>query len=217
MPKPIKYSHDELAWIKANCTLPRRQAHQAFCQKFSRDDVSLVNFNSLCKRNGWLTGRTGRYDQGITPWNKGKPMPYNENTARTQFKPGNRPHNTKYAGHERITKDGYVEISINETNPHTGFKRRYVLKHRYLWEKLNGPLPAGMCLKSLDGNKSNADPTNWVAVPRAMLPRLNGRFGRNYDQAEPELKPLILTTAKLEHQVREKRKNKSGEPVGDGE
>ena len=193
------YSDRELTWIERNRTMPRRAAHRAFCDTFGRTDVSFDSFKALCTRKGWRTGRTGRFEKGQEPVNKGKSMPFNANSARTQFKKGRLPHNTKHAGHERISKDGYVEISVEKTNPHTGFERRYVLKHRWLWESENGPLPEGMCLKCLDGDKTNTDPANWEAVPRALLPRLNGRSGRGYDDAEPELKPLIMTTAKLEH------------------
>ena len=70
------------------------------------------------------------------------------------------------------------------------------------------PLPQGMCLKCLDGDKTNTDPSNWKAIPRALLPRLNGRFGRDYDAAPAELKPTILAIAELEHQARTVRKGK---------
>lgn len=139
--RAIRYTEAELAWIEANRALPRRELHAAFCERFSREGVSLANLVSLCKRKGWLTGRSGRFEKGMTPANKGRKMPFHPNTARTQFKPGNRPHNTRWAGHERLSRDGYVEISIEETNPHTGFERRYVLKHRHLWERLHGPVP----------------------------------------------------------------------------
>jgi hypothetical protein len=158
MRKILSYSEQELAWIKKNSKRVRRRTHAEFCHIFERTEVSLSNFNSLCKRMGWMTGRTGHYKKGSTPANKGKTMPYNENSARTRFKKGQTPHNTKYLGHERTTNDGYVEISIDETNPHTGFERRYVLKHKYLWEKKNGPIPEGMCLKSLDGNPTPIPP-----------------------------------------------------------
>lgn len=201
--RAIHYTDEELAWIEANKTMIRREAHAAFCKRFSRTDVSLTNYVALCKRKGWHTGRTGKYIKGQIPANKGKKMPYSPNSARTQFKKGQLPHNTKHLGHERVSKDGYVEISIDEPNPHTGYERRYVLKHRYLFEKANGPLEEGMCLKCLDGDKTNTDPSNWEAVPRALLPRLNGRFGRGYEGASPEAKPVILATAKLEHRARE--------------
>ncbi len=54
----IHYSGPELAWIKRASALPRKEAHRLFCEKFGRDEVTLVHFTSLCKRKGWLTGRT---------------------------------------------------------------------------------------------------------------------------------------------------------------
>lgn len=202
----IRYSAEDLAWIEARKSEPRRALHAAFVARFGRADVTLANFKSLCARKGWLTGRTGCFDAGHVPDNKGKKMPFNPNSARTQFKKGQRPHSTKYLGHERLTKDGYVEVSVAQTNPHTGFERRYVQKHRWEWEKANGPVPKGMCLKCLDADKTNTDPANWELIPRAMLPRLNGRFGRDYDSAPPEVKPVIMTVAKLEHRAREAKK-----------
>lgn len=193
----IPYSPKELAWIQKQCVRPRRELHAQFCRTFRRSDVTLDHVKALCTRRKWKTGRTGCFPKGFTPHNKGKRMPYNANSARTQFKSGRLPHNTKYLGHERVTDDGYVEISVAQTNPHTGFERRYVLKHRYLWERLHGPVPAGHVLKSLDGNRLNTDPSNWIVISRGLLPFLNGRRGPNYDQAAPEVKPAILTLAKL--------------------
>lgn len=197
MRKTLQYTADELDWIKRNAKRVRRRAHADFCQLFARTDVSLSNFNSLCKRMGWMTGRTGHYKTGSTPANKGKPMPYNPNSAATRFKEGQAPHNTKYIGHERVSRDGYVEISIDQVNPHTGYERRYVLKHKHLWEQANGPVPDGMCLKCLDGNRLNTDPSNWELISRRMLPFLNGHRGPHYDTTAPELKPVVMTLAKL--------------------
>lgn len=44
----------------------------------------------------------------------------------------------------------------------------------------------------------NTTARNWELMPRALLHRLNGRFGRGYDSASPEVKPTILLVAKLE-------------------
>lgn len=206
----IAYSETELWWIEGHRDLPRKEAYALFCKTFARDDVIFDNFKALCTRKGWTTGRTGRFEKGSVPANKGKTMPFNANSAKTQFKKGQLPHNTKHLGHERVCKDGYVEISVDETNPHAGYERRYVLKHRWLWEKANGPVPDGHVLKCLDGDRTNTDPANWVAIPRAMLPRLAGRqdLGKlGYDEASPELKPIILTTAQLEHAGRQARKD----------
>ena len=206
--RSIKYSKQELAFIEEHKALSRRKLLDTFRARFRRDDVSLSNIGSLCKRKGWLTGRTGCFQKGATPANKGKKMPYNPRSAAHWFKTGREPHNTKWEGHERLSKQGYVEISVRETNPHTGYERRYILKHRWLWEKSNGPVPDGHALKCLDGNRTNCDPDNWIALPRSMLPRLNGRSGRNYDHAPAEIKPVIMTTARLAQSAADARARK---------
>jgi hypothetical protein len=199
----IVYSARQLAFIKRHRKLSRRELHAAFVKAFRRRDITVDNLKALCTRKGWKIGRTGCFEKGVVPANKGKKMPYNKNSARTQFKKGALPHNTKHLGHERLSIDGYVEISVRQRNPHTGFWRRYVLKHRWLWEKKHGPVPEGMALKC-KGDRLNTDPSNWELVPRALLPRLNGRSGRGYDAAPSDLKPTIMAVAKLEHRLREK-------------
>lgn len=202
--RQIRYSDEELAWVKRNCRMLRREMHRLFVETFGRDDVTLSHLNALCKRRGWMTGRTGHYEKGEVPHNKGQHFSP-AGSEKGRFKKGHQPHNTNYLGHERVSKDGYVEVSVAETNHHTGFERRYVLKHRHLWEQVNGPVPAGMALKCLDSNKQNTDPNNWEAIPRALLPRLAGGRAKRlkYDDAPQDLKPVILTTAKLNHKARE--------------
>lgn len=78
------------------------------------------------------------------------------------------------------------------------------LVHVIRWEAEHGPVPPGMALKCLDGNRQNTDPENWEAIPRGMLPRLaGGRWNRlPYDSAPDELKPTIMAIAKLDHAAR---------------
>lgn len=214
--RQIRYTVDELDFIRSVSTWARDKAHTAFSQKFARDDVSLQNFNALCKRKGWLTGRTGRIEKGAVPPNKGVPCPEGRggrhpNARKTQFRKGGLPHNTRSLGYERIdAADGYVYVSIAETNPHTGYERRFVLKHLHLWEAANGKLPDGYCLKCLSDDRTNCDPSNWEAIPRALLPRLAGgnRYRRTlaFDAASPELKPTVLAIAKIEHAARQLRR-----------
>ncbi len=206
----IIYTARELAWIKRHSTEPRRVAHARFCQVFGRTDVTVDSFKQLCLRRGWKTGRTGCFPKGHVPDNKGKRMPYNANSAATQFKKGSIPPNRKWIGHERVDPDGYVWISVAERNPHTGHARRYVPKHKYLWEKLNGPVPKGYVLKSKDGHRRNTDPSNWILIPQSLLPFLNGHRGPSYDDAPSELKPAILTMAKLKRARFDKVPSKRG-------
>ncbi len=207
-----KFSKAEMAWLEANSRLAITDYHRAFVEVFPREDVRPANLHALRKRMGWRTGRTGQFEKGQVPTNKGKRCPEgvggrHPNARRTQFKKGNRPHTYRGEGHESICpKDGYVIMVVAEVNPWSGAETRPVHKHRYLWEKVNGPVPDGFCLKCLDGDKTNTDPSNWICISRGVLPRLNGgRASRvmAYDAAPDELKPAILAIAQIEHRAKE--------------
>ncbi|WP_108503543.1 hypothetical protein [Paracoccus indicus] len=75
-------------------------------------------------------------------------------------------------------------------------------KHRYMWERQNGPILEEHVPKCL-----NDDKTNWQATPQGMLPRLNARWKSvKYDDAPADLKPEVMAVAKLDHAVRVARK-----------
>lgn len=208
------YSPAEIQWLKANCTLETPEYHRAFCERFTRTDVSAAKLTGLRKREGWKTGRTGKFTKGQVSPNKGKPCPEGKsgrhpNARRTQFKKGTRsgiavelyqPIGTE------MERDGYRVRKINDGMP---LQARWRAVHLIRWEALHGPLPAGMCLKCLDGDKLNTDPANWELISRATLARLNlGKRwnGLDYEAAPDELKPAILSIAKLKTETRQKQK-----------
>lgn len=198
---PIPYSDKELAWIKANCVMTRIELTAAFIKKFDRPDVIIDNIKALCSRKKWASGRDGCFQPGDEPANKGKKMPYNANSAKTQFKKGSLSGRAKEVrkeiGTERITIDGYIERKIHNNLP---MQSRWRAVHLLRWEEKNGPLPKGSCLKCIDGNRSNTDPSNWELISRGALPYLSGRWdGRKYDTALAEVKPALMTLAKLRH------------------
>lgn len=203
----IKYSAAELAWLEANRTLVISDYHSEFCQRFQRVDVTAVQLHALRKHKGWRTGRTGCFAKGTTPHNKGKVCQpgyggRHPNARATHFQKGalsgRAAEHLKPIGTERINKDGHRERKVSDQG---SARQRWRQVHRMEWEAVNGPIPAGHVLKCL-GDKLNTDPSNWVLIPRAMLPRLNGHYGRDYDNAPAELKPVIMTVTQLEHRLR---------------
>lgn len=204
--RKIEWTAEQLAWIEANSRLPRRELAERFHALWPSADVTQEHLHALCKRRRWLTGRDGRFPPGHDSGYRGGGR--HPNTVATQFKKGNRTgranHLYQPIGTERVSKSGYRERKVNDDMP---LKRRWRAVHLIEWEKVNGPVPAGHCLKSLDGDRLNTDPTNWVAVPRALLPRLTGRWRAiPYDSAPDELKPILLAVARLEHAAREARR-----------
>ena len=138
--------------------------------------------------------RLGYYKKGSVPANKGKNQTEYMSaeaiakTKATRFKKGNTPHNTNYDGHERISKDGYIEIRISKGN--------YKLKHLYNWELKNGKLPIGHCLACIDGDKKNTSPDNWELITRVE------NMYRNSSQNYPkEVIPSMVLVNKIKNKL----------------
>lgn len=204
-----KFSTEEMNWLRDNADMVVSDYCREFCTKFGREDVYPRFLHALRKRKGWKTGRTGCFEKGMTPVNKGKRCPPGKggrhpNARKTQFKKGGitgaAAEKYKPIGTERFSKEGYLERKVHDGLPR---QSRWQTVQKIRWEDANGQLPVGMALKCINGDRLNTDPSNWEAVPRAMLPRLNGKYGRDYDHAPTELKPIIMATAKLEHRARE--------------
>lgn len=207
--RAIAYSAAEMVWLEANRLLPISDYHRAFVAEFGRV-VSAQNLHALRKRQGWKTGRTGCFPKGHAPANKGKAMPFNPNSAATQFKKGSRTgraaENYRPLGTVRLSQDGYQEIKIHDGMP---MQSRWRLLHLVEWEKVNGPIPEGQCLKCLDGDRLNTAPENWKLIPRGVLARLNGGRHRKrtaFDDASPEVKQVLMAMAQVEHQALELRR-----------
>lgn len=213
--RAIPYSAEEMAWLEDNRAMPIGEYHTAFVGVFDRADVSLVNLHSLRKRKGWKTGRSGRFEPGQAPANKGQRCApgkggLHPNARATQFRPGERQGVAiklyQPIGTEKVRGDGYLYRKTNDGMP---LQARWRAVHLINWEAINGPVPSGHCLKCLDGDKLNTDPANWKLVSRGVLSRLNG--GRHktrlpFDQVHPEVKPAVMALAEFEQAVHEKEK-----------
>lgn len=101
--------------------------------------------------------KAGQFQPGQVTWNAGrKGWHAGGRAAQTQFKRGQMPHNHKPVGHERVTKDGYLERKIAEP-------KTFSAVHVLVWEQVNGPLPAGHIvvfrpgMKTTDASAINAE------------------------------------------------------------
>jgi hypothetical protein len=144
-------------------------------QRLNRSEKSIysqANLMQLSKSSEYMTqelarqaerlkivGAGNRFSKGSVPSNKGKKqiaymsVEAIERTKATRFKKGNVPQNKKEIGHQRITKDGYVEVKVAEPN-------RFVLLHRWIWKIWNGPIPKGHRVHFKNDDKLNCDISN---------------------------------------------------------
>lgn len=129
-----------------------------------------------CKSNHDIkSGIDCRFKKGNIPTNKGKkgsmsPEQYKKCQA-TMFKKGNIPPNRREIGSERIDKNGYVEIKIQDGN----LNKNWIKKHRYIYEQANGKIPKGHKVIFADGNNRNFDINNLILVTNAEELIMNKR------------------------------------------
>lgn len=145
-------------------------SHKEITEEFNRRfsaDITVGQIKGSIKRYNLNTGKTGRFEKGHIPANKGTHPKTVGRMGETQFKKGNLPHNTKPIGYERISKDGYIEVKIAMRRSDTGNKNNFVAKHRLIWEKANGPIPDGCRIIFLDGDKRNFEFENLALVTNA--------------------------------------------------
>ncbi|MDK9757653.1 HNH endonuclease [Vibrio sp. D173a] len=187
------YTQAQLAFLKANCTMVRRELAEAFNHRF-KTNLTLAAINSCCKRNGWLTGRDGRMKKGNRPWNTDTKGLVKPNSGC--FKQGQKPKNSKPLGHERIcSKDGIILVKVAEQDPYTKAKTRYRAKHQIVWENAHGKIPENHAIRFKDGDKLNCVLDNLICVSLAV----NLRMNKNRVQELPtELKATGHAIAELE-------------------
>lgn len=139
-----------------------------------------------------------RFSKGHESHNKGKkvsPELY-EKMRGTMFRKGHIPVNHRPVGSERVNVDGYVEVKVAEPG-------RWRLKHRVVWEKVNGKIPDGYNVQFRNGDTQDCRLENLYLISRAdQMSRENGIYAR-YPE---ELREVIRLKGSIKRQITEYNK-----------
>lgn len=161
---------------------------------YFKTNITEKQITSFVQNNGITSGRTGRFKKKHVPWNyntKGFTGP-----NKRSFKKGNLPPKTKPLGSERTGKDDYRLIKVLDRNGRAC--KRFKPKHVHIWEKVNGPVPAGHVIAFKDSDKNNMDISNLVLLSKAEMLRLNQR---KYSDRAVEVRESLIALTKLEIKV----------------
>ncbi len=192
------YTEEQVQFIRENYTgRSVAEMTKLFNKHFKTTRTRQQTKTLIAKRGGGITsGRTGYFHAGHRPWNYGTKGQGLTGANSKSFKKGNVPPNRKPLWSERVCpKDGFILMKVPERNPYTGAPTRYKQKQVYIWEQEHGPVPKGMVVAFIDGDKSNCEPENLMLISRAELLALNQH---GYKDMPDELKPHVLALSKLQ-------------------
>lgn len=94
-------------------------------------------------------------------------------------------------GTERAGAKGYIMVKVRERPTVPGSKDDWEPKSKVVYEEAYGPLPEGCFAMFCDGDKSNFDPGNLLAVPKRLMGVMNG-LGIEWHDRETAKTALML-------------------------
>ena len=140
-----------------------------------------------------------RFPKGHNPVNKGKRVSQ-ETYAKiqpTMFKKGQNPVNHRDVGSERVNVDGYIEIKVAEPN-------RWRLKHRVIWEQVNGAIPKGFNVQFKNHNRQDCRLDNLYLISKAEQMAKENSYWAKYPK---EIQELIHLKGVVNRAIHKAEKN----------
>ena len=153
------------------------------------------------QRTGYETSKSpasiaSRFQKGSVPLNKGKkvsPEVYSK-IQPTMFKKGHTPVNHRDVGAERVNVYGYIEIKVSEPNS-------WRLKHRVMWEQVNGTIPRGYNVQFKNHNPLDCRIENLYLISKAEQMAKENSFYAKYPKKIQEIIRLKGVVNRAIHKV----------------
>ena len=148
------------------------------------------------KNKGQARKANGQWAKGSVPWNKGLEGYCPTGTSDFRFKKGHIPWHTREIYSERLDKDGYVLIKLDD-------RKKWKRKHIWIWEKEYGEVPKDHVIIFRDNDKYNFDINNLKCISRSVNCVLcfNGWY-----KYKNEAKDTMITLAELKIAKRKREK-----------
>jgi hypothetical protein len=196
-----RYTQEQKEFIGNICEgLTVDKILEKFTERFNVE-VTKKSIKGIMYRNNFknhMQGHETRFNKHQEPWNKGK-KGIQTGGEEGWFKKGNVPPTHKPVGSEAVA-DGTIMLKIAEPNV-------WVKKHRYVWEQTNGPIPGGMVVRFMDGNKMNVKLDNLLLVSHRVCTSV---VKRKMEQEDPGLNVTAHKLAELELAIKDIKKRMGG-------
>lgn len=159
--KHFRWTTEHLRFIMRNLNV---LTNAELAKQIGCKPTTLAGFR---KRNRLLKRDTGYFPKGNVPHNKGKKYaPAHVGVfAKSRFKKGNTPFNTRSIGDVWTRREGQYTYWMTKTENGIEYY------HRWLWAKHHGPIPANHRVQFIDGDCSNASLDNLRCISKGQAMR----------------------------------------------
>lgn len=195
-----KYGPEVMQFIQDNAAGRSNEELAEMVKAKFNISFTAENARAFKARHKIRSGIDCRFQTGRIPGNKGKKGTCSPGSEKGWFQKGNKPVNTKKVGTYSHTTDGYLIRKVKESGNQW---EKWEFVHIAVWEEHNGPVPDGMMITFLDGNKDNCSIENLAAVTNNVNLELNRRKLRFEN---PDLTSAGINLAKLNVEIRRREK-----------
>ena len=193
-----KWKKEELEYLREICYgRGYKEIAEMITERFGME-CSEIRVRNRMNKEHLKTGIETKFQKGHTPYNKGVPRPGWRNNGT--FKKGHISPLRRKIGDERMNRDGYWEVKVD--NPSV-----WKLKHKLIYEQHYGPLPEGGIILFADGNKSNFDIDNLILTTQREMMAMNKH---QFCSKDPELTKTGMAIVRLKLAIQDKERGKNG-------
>lgn len=129
-------------------------------------ECTATQIRNYYKNHKMKCGVDTRWKKGVRISNGIERGTYSPGCEKGFFKKGSKPVSWCPPGTERVRKNGYIWVKMDE---HKTWKQ----KHLIVWEEANGPVPEGHQILFRDGNRQNCDLSNLMLIDMKLRGPLN--------------------------------------------
>jgi hypothetical protein len=165
-------------------------------------EKSIKNYK---QNNKLKSGVEVKWEKGHEPHNKGQKMSQDryENQKKVMYQKGHIPKHNKSIGSERVVKHGHIQVKV--TDEQYKGKKNWKFKHHLVYEQHYGSIPEGMVVTFVDGDCTNFNPENLIAIKNADLVWLNKHKMKFKDR---ELLESSIALGRLSMAVNKKKRER---------
>lgn len=186
------FTQEQAQWLKDNrIGFSFEETTEKFNKRFGTSFTE-TQIKTWCHAHKLGNGLDAKWKPGHASFNKGMKGWFPPGSEKTRFQKGHKVANALPVGTEVTDQEGYIKVKVAEPNV-------WKFKHRLVWEKEYGEIPADSVVIFLNKDRSDCRLENLKLVKRSLLSTMNRYYTGS---ADADITECCITLAKIKQRIR---------------